>query len=277
MRSAELKETLAAGGIVFGMMLYAAESMRWERVLSGTPLDYVVIDAEHGSRSRKDMAALSVMCRAANLTSIIRVASPDPVLVAVAVDAGADGVLVPYCEDYDEVNECAWKAKLHPLKGKAFADAKRGRFPSKKTKAYIEGRHKDRIFIMGVESVAGVEKLDRLIEAGPLDGVFVGPNDLTTALGAPDELENPDYLKTLQTIVKVSEAKGIPVMIHHQTLEASLRYSLELKARFMLHGSDAGLLRQIITKDFTKLQTEAGKMWKANGTATTEDTEMEAI
>ena len=72
------------------------------------------------------------------LTVIVRVADPDPTLVAIALDAKADGVLVPYCEDSETIQRCAWKTYLHPLKGKAFEDVLTSeKFPSEKTKDYL--------------------------------------------------------------------------------------------------------------------------------------------
>ena len=76
------------------------------------------------------------------LTVIVRVADPDPTLIAIAIDAKADGVLVPYCEDAEMIKRCAWKTALHPLKGKAFEDVLNSeKFPSKKTKDYLNKRN----------------------------------------------------------------------------------------------------------------------------------------
>ncbi len=277
MNPTELKKTLSEGRPVFGFMLYATDGIRWGRILTGLPIDYIVIDAEHGSRDRQEMAALSLMCKSAGLTAIVRVAAPDPVLVAMALDAGCDGVLVPYCETPEDVRECAWKVRLHPLKGRAFKDAmERDLFPSEKARSYIEARHKNNLFIMGVESIAAVEKIDTLLECAPMDGVFVGPNDLTTSLGIPDEVEHPDYLAVLRTIVEKSEARNLPVMIHHQNLDASMR-SLEVGSRFVLHGSDATFMRQAVTRDFNALREAASNKWQLLENTDHAKDDMEAI
>ena len=111
------------------------------------------------------------------LTVIVRVADPDPTLVAIALDSRADGVLVPYCEDPEMIQICAWKVQLHPLKGKAFEDVLNSeKFPSQKTKDYLHKRNGHKIMIVGIESIAAVNNLDNLISKGPIDGVFVGQN-----------------------------------------------------------------------------------------------------
>lgn len=261
MNPTELKSTLDKGQPVFGMMISMMENMRWVTVLASTTLDYVVVDTEHGSRDRREIANHVIMGQAAGKTVIVRVPEPNPVWVAEAVDAGAHGVLVPYCEDIDEVRACAWKLRVHPLKGAGFKNVmETGEYPSKKSQEYLEKRNAGRLFIMGVESKPAVDNLEAMVSAAPIDGVFVGPNDLTTSLGIPDEVENPVYIDALKRIIKVSEAHGKPVMIHQQTIAASKK-AIDLGARWVLHSTDAGFIRNGVNADFAQLREAAGKRW----------------
>ncbi|MEX0925485.1 MAG: aldolase/citrate lyase family protein [Dehalococcoidia bacterium] len=254
MRAKELKGKLAGGGAVFGAMISATLGMRWGQVWQGSTLDYIVIDAEHGSRDRLQISNLVMLAKSVDLTPIVRVPSTDPVYVAMALDAGAEGVLVPYCETVEEVRQCAAKLRLHPLKGEYLQRAiKTGEYPSEKSREYLERRHKDHLFIMGIESVPAFNRLDALLEASGADGVFVGPNDMTTSLGIPDEVENPRYLDVLREIIAKSEARGVPVMIHQQNIEASRR-AIDLGARFVLHSSDAGVLLRGLQTEFAELR-----------------------
>jgi hypothetical protein len=54
-----------------------------------------------------------------------------------------------------------------------------------------------------------------------IDGIFVGPNDLSISLGVPDQYDCPKYRDTIKHIIDTSEACGIPVLVHHQTPELS--------------------------------------------------------
>ena len=126
-------------------------------------LDYVVIDAEHGSRDRSQLASLSIVFKAAGLATIIRVAAPDPTLIAMALDAGADGVLVPYCERISDIRACVAGAKLHPLKGEYLERAfDTGVFPSEKSERYLKGLHEDHLIIIGIESEPALNRLDEI-------------------------------------------------------------------------------------------------------------------
>ena len=260
MEPAQLKATLKAGKPVFGFMIAAIEGLRWSRVYAGSTLDYIIIDWEHTSRSRARIAEIVTSIKSAGVTCIIRTPNTDDSYVAIALDAGADGVLVPYCETVEEVRRCANKVRFHPLKGEYFERVGlTGELPSEKTREYLHNRHKDHLFIMGVESEPCVNRLDELLQCAEIDGIFVGPNDLTTSLGIPDEVDNPQYLEVLKHIIDTGEKYGVPTMVHQQSIETSTK-AIELGSRFVLHSSDVGILLKGIQNDFAELrEVAAGK------------------
>jgi 4-hydroxy-2-oxoheptanedioate aldolase len=269
MKARDLKAKLAAGGRVYGCMIYSASGLRWGHVLAGSTLDYVVIDSEHAARDRENIANWALLCRAHGITSIVRVPSTEAHYVAMALDTGADGVLVPYCERMEDIRACVATAKWHPLKGEYLQRVIRsGKFPSEKSKQYLAKRHEDHLAIVGIESEPALNRLDEILAVPGIDALFVGPNDLTTSLGIPDELADPRYIRALKTIIGKAEAKGVPVMVHHQTIEAS-EIAIGLGARFILHSSDAGMLLRAAQRDFAALRDAAaparvGKARKAS-------------
>ena len=261
MKPAELKSALKAGRPVFGFMTSSAASMRWGRMFAGSTLDYVIIDSEHASRDRQLIADMVQLLQSLDITAIVRTPSTDPIYVAMALDAGADGVLVPYCETVDEVSHCCAKLRTHPMKGEYYERfVETGEFPSEKTKAYIENRHRDHIFIMGIESKPAADRVGELIDCADIDGVFIGPNDMSTSLGIPDEVENPLYLETLKKIIAEADKRGIPTMVHQQTVPASTT-AIDLGARFILHSSDSGILLRGIQTEFAQLRELADKKY----------------
>ena len=272
MKPALLKQTIAEGKPVFGFMLFAIEGLRWERMFEGSTLDYIIIDWEHASRDRTGLANLITSVKSSGTTCIVRTPDTEDVYVAEALDAGADGVLVPYCETVEEVRRCAFKLRYHPLKGEYFHRvATTGELPSEKTREYLGNRHKDHLFIMGVESMPAVNRLDELLDCAPIDGIFVGPNDLTTSMGIPDEVDHPDYIETLKRIIDTGEARGVPTMVHQQTMHASIT-ALELGARFVLHSSDVGILLRGVQDEFAELRKVATKRFGEFQSAEAKDT-----
>ena len=272
MEPAQLKATLKAGKPVFGFMIAAIEGLRWARVYAGSTLDYIIIDWEHSSRNRQKISELVTSVKSAGITCIVRTPNTDDTYVAIALDAGADGVLVPYCETVEEVRACANKVRFHPLKGEYFERAcMTGELPSEKTREYLNNRHKDHIFIMGIESEPAANRLDELLECAEIDGIFVGPNDLTTSLGIPDEVDNPIYLDVLKNVIETGEKHGVPTMVHQQSIETSTK-AIELGARFVLHSSEVGILLKGIQADFAQLREIASAKFGGVEAREAEDT-----
>jgi 4-hydroxy-2-oxoheptanedioate aldolase len=270
----DLKERLQAGGMVYGCMISAMGTTRFRAALQGSTLDYVVIDSEHGSRDRKEIQDLCGMLRQADITPIVRIPVPMAHWVAMALDAGAAGVLVPYCETVEEVRETVAAARWHPLKGEYLRRAiETGEFPSEQSKVYLERRREESIVVIGIESEPAQRNLDDILAVGHIDGIFIGPNDMTTSLGIPDETTNPRYLDVIKDVVARSERQGVPVMVHHQNIPDSTA-AIELGARFVLHSSDARLMQIAMQEHMSALRAAGlrvrGEGEIVEGTDTTE-------
>ncbi len=252
----KLKETLSSGGKVYGTMLWWIQGTRLIQTLSSDYIDYVVIEAEHAARTRLEINELTSALRSKEITSIVRITSPNPEVAGAMIDAGADGILIPYTEKIDELKLSFGRTYFNPLKGEYLEKAlNTGEFPSKKSEDYLRNRNKDKIFILGIESVPAMENLEKMINSvEKIDGIFVGPNDLTTSMGIPDEKDSDLYVNALKKIISTSESHSIPVMIHHATMQES-NLSLNLGSRFILHGSDASFLGQKIEEDFKLLRS----------------------
>ena len=254
MNGAELKATLQAGGRVFGTMITIGRSPRWIPTLAGVGLDYVIIDTEHNPRGRAELGDYLNMFNTTGVAPIVRIPIPDSHYITMAMDAGAQGVLAPYCETVEEVKEVVAAAKWRPLKGEAvkrIVDA--GEHVSDATRAYLEDRNKNSIAIIGIESVAAVNVLDKMLEVPGIDGIFVGPNDLSISLGVPDQYDTQEYQTTVKQIIDIAEARNVPVLVHHQTPELST-FWISQGARFILHGSDRRALTEGFRADFSQLR-----------------------
>ena len=257
MNGAELKQTLKDGGRVFGTMITHGQSPRWVPVLSGVGIDYAVIDTEHNPRGRAELGDYLTMFNTSGVVPIVRIPIPDSHYVTMAMDAGAQGVLAPYCETVDQVREVVGAAKWRPLKGEAVDRiVESGDHVSDATRAYLEERNRNSIAIIGIESVAAVENLDAILEVPGIDGIFVGPNDMSISLGYPDQYDRPEYRETVKRVIDKSEAKGIATLVHHQTPDLST-YWIEQGARFVLHGTDRRALTEGFRSDFSKLREAA--------------------
>ncbi len=239
MNGQQLIEKVGSGAVVYGSMITLGRSPLWAARVADTGLDYVIIDTEHTPRGRTDVADYLSALPEDGPAPIVRIPIPAAHYVTMAIDAGSHGVLAPYCETVEEVREVVGACKWRPLKGALLRRAvERGVFPSDDTRAYLENLNRNSVCIIGIESVPAVEALPDLLGVAGVDAVFVGPNDLTVSLGIPDRYDHPDYEAALRTIIGTCTERGVPVLIHHQTVDLTVKWLGE-GARFVLHSSDA--------------------------------------
>ena len=257
MSGADLKATLQQGGRIFGTMISLNRNPRWIPVLDGVGLDYVIIDTEHNPRSRGELGDYLTMFNTTGVVPIVRIPIPDSHYVTMAIDAGAQGVLAPYCETVAQVREVVKATKFRPLKGAAAEQAlATGDFPSAASREYLANRNRNNICIIGIESQAAVDNLDAILAVPHIDAIFVGPNDMSITLGVPDDFAQEIYQTTVKGIIDQCEAHGLPTLVHHQTPELS-EYWIEQGARFVLHGTDRRAMAEGFRADFTRLRAKA--------------------
>lgn len=258
MNGAELKAVLKSGGRVFGTMISVSRNPKWIPVMAGVGLDYVVIDTEHNPRSRGELGDFLTMFNTTGVVPIVRIPIPDSHYVTMAIDAGAQGILAPYCETVEEVKQVIGAAKWRPLKGASVRHLMdTGEHVSDETRAYLEDRNKNNVAIIGIESQAAVDNLENILKVPGIDGIFVGPNDMSISLGVPDMYDTEKYRTTVKYVIDTSEAHGIPVLVHQQTPDLS-RYWISQGARFVLHGTDRRALAEGFRADFSSLREHAG-------------------
>jgi 2-keto-3-deoxy-L-rhamnonate aldolase RhmA len=203
-------QKLRAREHVFGTMLFEYARATVIERLQPVGLDFMAVDMEHASLSRSEVGQLMSAIRLAGMFPLVRVLRPCAHEVNLALDAGAQGVLVPYVETVAEVREVVGAARLRPLKGSHLAQFIRtGAYPREPLAENARQMNEDVLVVIGIESVAAVRVLPRLLRAAAVDGVFVGVWDLTTTLGVPGDLAHPRVEATFRRILEVCAEHGV--------------------------------------------------------------------
>ena len=260
MNGAELKDRVQNGGIVYGTMISMGRNPRWGSAFSNFGIDYAIIDTEHSPRGRTDVADFIAAFSFSGVVPIVRIPIPDSHYVTMALDAGAQGILAPYCETVAEAKEVVGAAKWRPLKGELLRKAvDSGEFPSQATKEYLEARNRNNVCIVGIESVPAIENLENILRIQGIDAIFVGPNDLSITLGIPDQYDHPDYEAALREIISKCQAAGVPTLIHHQTVELTTKW-LQEGARFVLYSSDARSMHNAYRDEFGAIKAAGAEL-----------------
>lgn len=265
MTGEQLKEVLKNRGVVYGTMLSLCRNPRWARVLGGLKFDYIIVDTEHSPFSRGEVADFVAMLQRVDTVPIVRVPTPDPHYVSMAIDAGAHGVLAPYCETVEQVKGVVGAAKLRPMKGGLLKKAiDTDEYPSDELKAYLKNFNKNSLVMIGIESVPAVDNLKAILQVDGIDVIFVGPHDLSVSLGIPEKYSHPSFEKSVRHIIKVCDSKNIPVAIHLHNVESSSKWIKE-GMRFVLFGSDSRAMFEGFRGDFDALRAFAQELKEVKG------------
>jgi 4-hydroxy-2-oxoheptanedioate aldolase len=254
MNGEALKTALRGGERVYGTMFVQTRVGNGDHRLREMGLNFVIVDNEHAPYGRGETGAWMRKLAANGIVPIVRVPIPASHYVTMALDAGAHGILAPYVESVEQVQEVVGACKYLPLKGEAVLRAvTTGEFPSEETRAHLEQRNRNNLLVIGIESVAAMERLDDLLSVPGVDAAFVGPNDLSIQLGVPADYHHPRYLEAVEHIHSTCRAKGVPLVIHFFTYEMAQPW-IGKGIHFVLFGSDRKGIGDAMKKDFDFLR-----------------------
>jgi 4-hydroxy-2-oxoheptanedioate aldolase len=170
------------------------------RLLAAAGLDYVVVDLQHGGATEHDLPGLTTAIRLAGATPIGRVRHAHPADIGRALDLGCEGVIVPNVNSAAQAREAAGACHYPPAGYRSGGGAM--------TSA-------DEPFcVIMVESAEAVADLDATLAVDDVDGIYVGPRDLSYSLGCPLDPDDPVLKRTLEQIRSACAAAGKPVGIH---------------------------------------------------------------
>ncbi len=185
--------------------------------------DGVILDLEHGAHGSESLGPLILAARSVGIYPIVRVRSSEPTEIAAALDAGAAGVIVPQIGSAEEALRAVRAARFAP-------EGSRGANPFVRAADY-SGRpewfaraNRDVAVLLMVEGEGGVRELPQILETPDLDGIFLGPMDLSHALGVPGDMGHPRVVAAIEQVIDACRLKSMTTGIFAASAEAARRW-----------------------------------------------------
>lgn len=251
--AAILKDKLVKGHTVYGTLIQHAVVPAIVDFIPDNTLDFVIVTAEHNALDIADFMPLRYALAPKGIACLARTHSREPDDVAKVCDS-FDGAVVPYVEDVEHCRRLAAAAVFRPLKGAALERViKDSQWPSDKTRDYISEKCADTLFIPMIESVRAIENLDVICAIPGVSALFVGPNDLTTNMGIPNEYDNPELMTMLQRVIDAANRRHIPAGCWFGKPEQALR-TIRQGARFVVYSNDSSMLKDAMSTAFAELR-----------------------
>lgn len=192
-------DRVRSGETVFGGWAVAPGPVS-VRALAASGLDYVVIDLQHGTAVEHDLPALTTAIRLAGATPLGRVRYAHPADIGRALDLGCEGVIVPNVESAEQAAAVAGACRYPP-------DGFRSAGGALTTQPLP-------LCIVMVESRGAMDELPATLEVPGVDGIYVGPRDLSYSLGCELNPDDPVLRPALERIWGDCASAGKPVGVH---------------------------------------------------------------
>ncbi len=210
----DLAATLDDGGVALGVLdnTYSPTLVEFYGELG---VDFVWLDFEHGGPDPWDAGTVENLLRAAERTDVellVRLPDTDPTLVRKALDLGARNVFLPRVETAEEVREAVRSARFRydgEPGDRGLASPRAGRWGL--AEEYVATEDRETLVGVTIETEASVENLDDILSVPELGFVFIGPFDLSVALGHPGEVDHPEVQEAVETIRSKAVDAGVPV------------------------------------------------------------------
>jgi 2-keto-3-deoxy-L-rhamnonate aldolase RhmA len=201
--------------------------------------DAVILDQEHGPLGIAELPALVACAQGSGIAALVRVPECRAKAIEAALDVGADGVLVPHVSSGAAAAEAVAASRFAP-------EGRRGANPWVRAARYgaaadFANTANERCACVAmVEGRAGIDAVDEILATPGLDAIFMGPVDLSHALGVPGETEHALVVETVADLVERGRAVGVATAVFAPTPEAA-RSWLDLGVRLVALSVDTAL------------------------------------
>lgn len=241
-----LANSLADGRPIFGTFLSLGSPATAE-IAAQAGADWLFVDFEHG-RGIEDPRALLLVSERYEVPMVIRPETADRIRTGRLLDAGAQAIVFPRIDGVDEARTAVSGLFYPPLGTRGVASYN----PSRRYGSPLDTPAEANARVTGVVQIETSGSLKEVESIAGLDGVdvlFVGPGDLSTALGVAGQLTNPHYLDALDAVVRAATSHGKAAGI----LAADATEAADLAARgfrLIAIASDAVLLNRSFRQMF---------------------------
>ncbi len=235
-----IRERTLAGELMLGAFIQLGSPVAAE--LAGRAgLDWLLVDLEHGTGSEATLGPHLSAIEGTGAAALVRVEEGTRLRIGRALDAGAEGVMIPRLDDVDEIRRLATWLRYPPDGVRGVALLTRGAGLGEVAHADV-GALNDRVLgLVQVESARAVENVARTAAIDGVDVLFVGPTDLSHSLGIPGRLDEPVFRDALEAVARGCRASGkAPGYLLRRASDAPRL--LELGYTFLGIGSDMGFV-----------------------------------
>jgi 2-keto-3-deoxy-L-rhamnonate aldolase RhmA len=194
-----------------------------------TGLDYVVIDMEHSPVTAEGASQYIAAANSAGMVPFVRVDEVARSPILKMLDAGAQAVIVPCVDTLEQAQQLVQFAKFAPLGSRGFCPTRDGGWgfaehACSSIEEYMQICNKETLLILQCETTGCLENIEKVTLLQGVDGILIGPFDLSIALGKPAKFDDPEIKNAFQRILKACKSAGKMCIIFAGSADAAKKY-----------------------------------------------------
>jgi 2-dehydro-3-deoxyglucarate aldolase/4-hydroxy-2-oxoheptanedioate aldolase len=203
----KFKEKIRGGQICIGTNVTFTDLAVTEALCDS--LDFVWIDMEHNPLSLEVIQGHIIATKGTDTAALVRVPWNDPVLIKPVLDIGAAGIIAPLVRTAEDVRR-AVAACRYPLEGiRGYGPRRPSNYGRAGGSAYCRAANATVMCIVQIEHVDAVNNLGEILVVPGLDGIAVGPMDLSGSMGHMAEPGHPEVMRVIETILSKTRQTDI--------------------------------------------------------------------
>jgi len=185
-------------------------------IMAAQGFDCLTIDIQHGVIDYRDAVAMLQVIRASDVTPIVRVPWLEPGIIMKALDAGAYALICPMINTRAQAEQLVSYVRYPPQGNRSFGPT-RANFSAGAN--YAAEANGEIVCLAMIETAEAMSNLDEIVATPGLDGVYIGPADLTLGITngrlAPGfDREEPEIVDAIKRILAASKKAGIRACLH---------------------------------------------------------------
>lgn len=231
-------EKVSSASPVVGTIV-TLDSPEVAEILSLCNFDWLFLDMEHGTLSIASIQHL-IQAMQNDCSSIVRIPENSAVWIKRALDTGCDGILVPQVNDAVDARRAVMAAKFPP-EGSRSVGIARAQGYGMSFSEYVSSANDTVALLIQVEHIRAVENLDQILSVEGIDGIFIGPYDLSGSMNMLGQVTAEPVQKAIQEVKQKCKSKSIPFGIFVMEGEAAKK-EVEDGCNFIAVGIDSVLL-----------------------------------
>ncbi len=205
-----LRGRLDEGHVALGTFVAELTTPAVPMMLRQNDFDFMLVDTEHGCFNPGDVMQLILAGKQEGLCPLVRVPGPDQAEIKRVLDAGAEGIMVPMSQSLEDVQRAVSSSKYPPLgqRGAHFARPHTRFTGPDDTGTFMEEANRNLFTIIQIETRPAVDLIDEIAATEGVDVLYVGPGDLSVALGHPGRTGHPEVLEIVERVGQACREYG---------------------------------------------------------------------